>query len=247
MAEIRPQGKPAFVGCRMRLKPSITWNIIRYSSSKNGPDINFVTHALWACFVPYIAPVGRAELQKNWELGGNAGMWGHYWPLQQNQGVFERKGRLPLHHTSWAATLQRHAQTYTQILFKYITTSLSFQFASENGCVFDKCKRSHPAHRPHMNRVQVQINVSCMVLTLMPSLKQQVNITCVVVAPQLRCKRRGRPGWDEAQQTEQNIGVESCNLKVWISCDSCEPPTQTEEWRKAYRVKFQSRAERDSP
>lgn len=140
-----------------------------------------------------------------------------------------------------------HRHTHKSFLNTLRTTSLSFQFASENGCVFDKCKRSHPAHRPHMNRVQVQINVSCMVLTLMPSLKQQVNITCVVVAPQLRCKRRGRPGWDEAQQTEQNIGVESCNLKVWISCDSCEPPTQTEEWRKAYRVKFQSRAERDSP
>ena len=41
-------------------------------------------------------------------------MWGHYWVLQQNQGVFEQKLRSPLHHyVTTSNTTSTHTPTHT--------------------------------------------------------------------------------------------------------------------------------------
>lgn len=41
-------------------------------------------------------------------------MWGHYWALQQNQGVFEQKHRSPLHrYVTTSNTTSTHTPTHT--------------------------------------------------------------------------------------------------------------------------------------
>lgn len=60
-----------------------------------------------------------------------------------------------------------------------------------------------------------------MLLTLMPSVQQQVNITCditVLVSLQAEAEAIG----------QEMLVLSNKKKKVWIYCDSREPPTQTD-------------------
>lgn len=63
-----------------------------------------------------------------------------------------------------------------------------------------------------------------MLLTSMPSVQQQVNITCdITVRFSLQVWKEN----DETEAIEQQMSLWSNKKHVWIYCDSHEPPTQT--------------------